>query len=66
VAFPVTNSPNTRGYIAELNYMIRPFWRLALQYTGYWKYLGATSNFDGNGHNASDNNTTYLYTWIAF
>jgi len=66
VAFPVTNSPNTRGYIAELNYMIRPFWRLALQYTGYWKYLGAMSNFDGNGHNASDNNTTYLYTWIAF
>ncbi|MDN0073508.1 hypothetical protein QU481_01160 [Crenobacter sp. SG2303] len=66
VAFPVTNSPDTRGFIAELNYMIRPFWRLALQYTGYWKYLGATTNFDGNGRNARDNNTTYLYTWVAF
>ncbi len=66
VAFPVTNSPDTRGYIAELDYMIFPFWRVALQYTGYWKYLGAASNYDGNGRDARDNNTTYLYTWIAF
>ncbi|BAK78471.1 cytochrome c [Pseudogulbenkiania sp. NH8B] len=66
VAFPVTNRPDTRGYITELNYMIQPYWRLALQYTGYLKLNGATNNFDGNGHNASDNNTAYLYTWIAF
>jgi len=59
-------SPDTSGYIVELNYMIQPNWRLALQYTGYNKYLGASSNYDGNGRNARDNNTTYLYTWIAF
>ncbi|HJU49536.1 MAG TPA: hypothetical protein VJ575_02170 [Pseudogulbenkiania sp.] len=66
LAFPVTNRPDTSGYIAELNYMIQPNWRLALQYTGYFKYQGATTNFDGNGRNARDNNTTYLYTWVAF
>lgn len=66
VAFPVTGSPDTNGYLLELNYMIQPNWRLALQYTGYLKYQGATSNYDGNGRNARDNNTTYLYTWIAF
>ncbi|WP_047238728.1 hypothetical protein [Chromobacterium subtsugae] len=66
IVYPVTGSPNTRGYIAELNYMIKPNWRAGLQYTGFFKYQGASSNFDGNERNASNNNITYLYTWIAF
>ena len=66
IVYPVTNRPDTNGFIAELNYMVRPNWRLGLQYTGYNKYLGATNNFDGNGRNARFNNTTYLYTWVAF
>ncbi|WP_199155070.1 hypothetical protein [Chromobacterium sp. ASV23] len=66
VYYPVTGSPNTNGYAAELNYMIKPYWRLGLQYTGYLKYQGASSNYDGNGRNARNNNVTYLYTWIAF
>jgi hypothetical protein len=33
--------------------------RLSLQYTGYSKFLGATSS-------ASDNNTTYLLAWFVF
>lgn len=66
IVYPVTNRPDTSGYVAELNYMVRPNWRLGLQYTGYNKYRGASANFDGNGRNAQYNNTTYLYTWIAF
>jgi hypothetical protein len=58
--------PDTQGYILEFDYMLRPWWRLGLQYTGYTKYLGASSNYDGNGRNARDNNVTYLYTWVAF
>ncbi|MBV8049138.1 MAG: hypothetical protein JO171_18465 [Paludibacterium sp.] len=58
--------PDTRGYIVELDYMLQPWWRLGLQYTGYNKYLGTSSNYDGNGRNARDNNITYLYTWLAF
>ncbi|AOZ50616.1 hypothetical protein BKX93_11885 [Chromobacterium vaccinii] len=66
LAYPVTGSPNTSGYIAELNYMIKPNWRVGLQYTGFLKYQGAVSNYDGNGRNARNNNITYLYTWVAF
>lgn len=66
VQYPVTGSPDTHGYLAEFDYMITPYWRLGLQYTGYLKYQGARNNYDGNGRNARDNNTTYLYTWLAF
>ncbi|OWY37247.1 cytochrome C [Xenophilus sp. AP218F] len=66
VAYPTTGSPDTRGYIAEFDYMIKPNWRVGLQYAGFLKYLGAGSNYDGNGRNARDNNVTYLYTWVAF
>ncbi len=30
------------------------------------KFNGATSNYDGMGRNASDNNLIYGYVWIAF
>ncbi|RBH41917.1 cytochrome C, partial [Pseudomonas sp. MWU13-2860] len=66
IAYPVTGSPNTRGYIAELNYMIQPNWRVGLQYAGFLKYQGVSANYDGNGRNARNNNITYLYTWFAF
>ncbi|WP_052941501.1 hypothetical protein [Chromobacterium subtsugae] len=66
IVYPITGSPNTNGYIAELNYMIQPNWRVGLQYTGFLKYQGASANYDGNGRNARNNNVTYLYTWIAF
>jgi hypothetical protein len=29
------------------------------------KFDGASSNYDGNGRNASDNNTLYLLVWAA-
>jgi hypothetical protein len=45
----------------------RPFanGRVGLQYTVYDKFDGASSNYDGNGRNASDNNTLYLFLWLA-
>ena len=71
-----SGSPNSRGYIVELDYV--PFgkagsflapWlnvRFSLQYTGYTEFNGAHSNYDGFGRNASDNNTLYLLSWFAF
>jgi hypothetical protein len=59
-------SPNTRGYIAELDYLPTQNIRLMLQYTGYWKYQGASSNIDGNGRHASDNNSLFLNVWISY
>lgn len=66
--------PDTSGYIFELQYLpsFKLAWdpqltmRLGLQYTGYTKYNGVKSNYDGGGRNASDNNTLYLYSWFAF
>lgn len=40
--------------------------RLGLQYTVYGKFNGARTDFDGLGHNASDNNTLRLFGWVAY
>jgi len=71
-----TGSPNTAGWIGELAWI--PFnrgnlsawpWfnmRVGLQYTAYTKFDGSTTNIDGAGRKASDNNTLYSYVWTAF
>jgi hypothetical protein len=40
--------------------------RFGLSYTKYLTLFGGTTNFDGNGDNASDNNTFMAYSWIMF
>jgi len=40
--------------------------RIGLQYTHYLQFNGGTTNYDGNGRNASDNDTILLFTWLAF
>jgi hypothetical protein len=69
-------SPNSAGYIAQLD--LTPFgradslwapWlnlRLALQYTGYVRFNGGVTNYDGNGRDARDNNTLMLLAWFAW
>ena len=71
-----TGSPQTSGYRVQLEYV--PFgksgsfaapWvnlRLGLQYTGYWRFNGSSSNYDGSGRSASDNNMVFLFAWLAF
>jgi hypothetical protein len=71
-----TNSPNSAGWIAELDYIPfnhggPDFWpwlnvKFGLQYTAYQKFNGGANNYDGAGHNAADANTLYLFAWIAF
>jgi hypothetical protein len=69
-------TPNSRGLISEVAYL--PFshggpsvwpWanaRLGIQYIYYTKVDGLSSNIDGAGRNAHDNNTLFLYAWTAF
>lgn len=59
-------SPNSRGAIGE--FAVNPWQntRLGLQYTYYNKFNGESTNYDGSGRNASDNNTLFLYLWVAF
>ena len=40
--------------------------RFGLQYTMYDTFDGASSNYDGTGRNASDNNTLFVYAWVAY
>jgi hypothetical protein len=61
-----TGSPNTTAWAFEVDYLPWQNVKLALQYTLYTKFNGASSNYDGNGRNASDNNTLYIFAWIAF
>jgi hypothetical protein len=63
-----TGSPNSNGYIAEIAYIPYgsskpPIWpwanaRLGVQYTWYNK-------FDGDKLNAHNNNTVFVYLWMA-
>jgi hypothetical protein len=61
-----TGSPNTTGYILELNYLPVRDIRVVAQYTGYTKFNGEKNNYDGSGRNAKDNNTLYLLLWMMF
>jgi hypothetical protein len=76
----VTNSangkPNSNAFIMEADWV--PFgkedsWgapfanlKLGIQYTAYTQFNGGNKNYDGFGRNASDNNTLFLFAWMAF
>jgi hypothetical protein len=71
-----TFSPDSSGFIFQAD--VTPFGgedpplgtrinlRVGLQYIVFTKLNGASTNFDGLGHNASDNNTLRLFVWTAF
>lgn len=59
-------SPDSKGWIAELNYIPWQNVKIALQYTAYNRFNGGGNNYDGLGRNASDNNTVYLLGWLNF
>lgn len=60
------NSPNSDGYILEVNYLPWLNTKLQAQYVGYEKFNGGTTNYDGTGRDASNNNTLYLLVWLNF
>jgi hypothetical protein len=59
-------SPDSAGYILELNYLPRRDIRLTLQFTHYSKFNGGSRNYDGFGRNPSANDTVYLLGWFMF
>jgi len=69
-------SPNSNGWVFDVAWLpwsnqgpsIYPWFnmRLGISYTLYNQFNGASSNYDGAFRNASDNNTTFLYAWMAF
>ena len=75
VLYADTGSPDTHGGIVEVDWNPlgqsdswgRPWAnvRVGLQYTFYTRFGGAVHDIDGAGRDASDNNTTFLYVWLA-
>jgi hypothetical protein len=66
VVTSANGSPDTKGWTAELNYLPWLNVKVSAQYTWYNKFNGASSNYDGNGRSAADNNTLYLLLWFAY
>lgn len=70
-----SGSPDSNGYLIQLEYVpfgkmdspYRPWMnvRIGLQYIGYSKFNGSSSNYDGSGRSASDNDTLFLFLWAA-
>ena len=60
------SKPDSKGWIAELDWVPYENTKFALQYTMYNKFNGGDTNYDGFGRNAKDNNTLYILGWINF
>ena len=58
--------PRSAGYIANVSYWPWMNLQLSAQYTGYTRFNGAATNYDGAGRNASSNNTFYLVARFLF
>ena len=61
-----TGSPKNDGLIAEVDVMPWQNLRLQFQYVAYDQFNGSSSNYDGFGRRASDNNTLYILTWLLY
>ncbi len=59
-------SPNSGGVIAQVDYLPWLNTQFAIQYVAYNKFNGGSTNYDGAGRNASDNNTLYVLGWVVF
>ena len=58
--------PKSDGYIINLSYWPVQNILLGAQYTGYVKFNGGRTNYDGAGRNAAGNNSLYLLVWLIF
>ena len=66
VVTSANGSPDSSGWIGELDYLPWLNTKLALQLTHYDRFNGGAGNYDGFGRNASANDTTWLLLWLTF
>ena len=62
----LSGNPATRGLTYEAFWIPQQNIRIGAQYTAYNKFNGASNNYDGFGRSARDNNTLFLYAWLAY
>jgi hypothetical protein len=58
--------PRSAGYILNVSYWPWQNLQLAAQYTGYTRFNGGSTNYDGSLRNATANNTVYLDAKFLF
>ena len=61
-----SDKPDSNGYMAEFDYLRWHNVKLSVAYTIYSKFNGVSSDIDGHGRNARDNNTAYVLAWFNF
>jgi hypothetical protein len=66
VSGSANGSPQSNGYTLNASWWPAQNVDLAVQYTGYWRFNGAQTNYDGAGRNASSNNTVFLLARFVF
>jgi len=66
VAGSANGSPGSDGYLLNVGWWPIQNVGLTFQYTGYLKFNGAKTNYDGAGRDASANNSTYLMARFVF
>ena len=62
----LSGNPGTRGVTLEAFWTPIQYVRVGAQYTAYSRFNGASTNYDGFGRNARDNNSLFLYVWAAY
>jgi hypothetical protein len=58
--------PNTTGYTLEIDRTLTQNVLATIQYAGFTKFNGLTSNIDGIGRKPGDNNTLWMTLFFAF
>ena len=61
-----TGKPDSSGWIAQWTWLPAMNMQVTAQYIIYTKFNGASSNYDGAGRNASDNDTLFLALWVLW
>jgi hypothetical protein len=66
VSGSANGDPHSTGYIANVSWWPIQNIDVALQYTGYTRFNGGSTNYDGSGRDAGANNTVYALLWFIF
>lgn len=62
----LSGNPGTSGWTTGVFWTPIQNARIGVEYTMFNRFNGASSNYDGFGRNAKDNNTLFVYLWTAF
>ena len=66
VSGSANGSPQSNGYTLNVSWWPEQNVDLAVQYTGYFRFNGAKTNYDGAGRDAAANNTVYVLARFVF